>query len=69
MSYRTKDDGAHLEGRGAHRSSRMRIFAETFLTFAGESELCGEPYQDRPVAHGRHLAPPVRHGRDRQEDG
>lgn len=46
MSYRTKT--GRISKEGARQVERMRIFAETFLTFAGESELCGEPYRIGP---------------------
>lgn len=42
MSYRTKT--GKLSKAGEFQVERTKIFAETFLTFAGESELCGQPY-------------------------
>lgn len=42
MSYRTKCGRMSAEGR--RQVERTALFAESFLTFAGESELCGEPY-------------------------
>lgn len=43
MSYRTPSGRVSAEGK--RQIARMRAFAETFLTFAGESELCGQPYE------------------------
>lgn len=43
MSYRTKT--GRFSAAGKHQIERTHIFAETFLTFAGESELCGQPYE------------------------
>lgn len=42
MSYRTPIKRYTKEG--ARQYERARIFAETFLTFAGNDESCGEPY-------------------------
>ncbi|WP_307739799.1 terminase large subunit domain-containing protein [uncultured Parolsenella sp.] len=42
MSYRTPTGRMSKEGREQARA--YELFARTFLTFAGESELCGEPY-------------------------
>lgn len=43
MSYRTPS--GRLSREGARQVERSRVFAETFLTYAGESELVGEPYE------------------------
>ena len=43
MSYRTKS--RRLTKAGEAQVERTRLFAETFLTYAGESELCGQPYR------------------------
>lgn len=43
MSYRTPCGPVSEEGE--RQVARSELFAETFLTFAGESELCGQPYQ------------------------
>lgn len=43
MSYRTKS--RRLTKAGELQVERTRLFAETFLTYAGESELCGQPYR------------------------
>lgn len=43
MSYRTKS--GRLSKAGEFQVERTRVFAETFLTYAGESELCGQPYR------------------------
>lgn len=43
MSYRTPSGRVSTEGK--RQIARTRAFAETFLTFAGESELCGQPYE------------------------
>lgn len=43
MSYRTP--AKRLSKAGELQVERTRVFAETFLTYAGESELCGQPYQ------------------------
>lgn len=43
MTYRTPSKRLTKEGR--RQVLRDRLFAETFLTYAGESELCGEPYE------------------------
>ena len=43
MTYRKATRRYSAEGR--RQIERTRLFAESFLTFAGESELCGEPYR------------------------
>lgn len=43
MSYRTP--ARRLTKEGNRQVLRTRVFAETHLTYAGESELCGEPYR------------------------
>ena len=43
MSYRTKT--GRISENGRRQAERARIFAETFLTFAGNDEKCGEPYE------------------------
>ena len=43
MSYRTK--AGRISKDGVFQVERTRVFAETFLTYAGESELCGQPYR------------------------
>lgn len=43
MSYVTKCGRASAEG--LRQARRARVFAESFMTYAGESELCGEPYE------------------------
>lgn len=42
MSFRTKTGRMSAEGR--RQAERAELFARAFLTFAGESDLCGEPY-------------------------
>lgn len=37
-----------LTKEGQRQVDRTRLYAETFLTYAGESELCGEPYEVSP---------------------
>lgn len=46
MTYRTPSKRYSAEGR--RQAFRNKLFAETFLTYAGESELCGEPYEVTP---------------------
>ena len=46
MSYRTPSK--KLTKAGELQVERTRVFAESFLTYAGESELCGQPYQVSP---------------------
>ena len=43
MSYRTKT--GRISEDGKFQVERTRVCAETFLTYAGESELCGQPYR------------------------
>lgn len=43
MSYHTPFK--RLTKEGERQVERTRLYAETFLTYAGESELCGEPYE------------------------
>lgn len=43
MSYRTKT--GRISENGRRQAERARIFAETFLTFAGNDEKCGDPYE------------------------
>jgi phage terminase large subunit-like protein len=43
VSFRTPT--GRLSKEGVRQSERARVFSETFLTYAGESELCGEPYE------------------------
>ncbi len=43
MTYRKPLGRVSAEGR--RQIERTRLFAETFLTYAGESELCGDPYE------------------------
>ena len=43
MSYHTPFK--RLTREGERQVERTRLYAETFLTYAGESELCGEPYE------------------------
>lgn len=43
MSYRTPC--GRMSAEGERQVERARLFAEGFLTYAGESELCGEPYE------------------------
>lgn len=43
MSFRTKT--GRISKEGEKQVAYAAAFAQTFLTFAGESELCGEPYQ------------------------
>lgn len=43
MSFRTPT--GRLSKEGIRQSERARVSSETFLTYAGESELCGEPYE------------------------
>lgn len=43
MSYRTPLK--RYSKAGLYQVERARVFAEAFLTYAGESELCGEPYE------------------------
>lgn len=42
MSYRTP--AKRITKEGQRQVDRTRLFAESFLTYAGESDLCGEPY-------------------------
>lgn len=42
MTYKTPS--RRCSKAGQFQSDRAELFAHTFLTFAGESELCGEPY-------------------------
>lgn len=46
MSYRTP--AKRLSRAGREQADAFELFARTFLTFAGESELCGEPYDPGP---------------------
>lgn len=46
MSYRTPSK--RLTKEGQRQVLRTKLFAESFLTYAGESELCGEPYEVTP---------------------
>lgn len=43
MSYRTPSKRYTKEGE--RQFLRNRVFAESYLTYAGESDLCGEPYE------------------------
>ena len=43
MSYKTPC--GRMTAEGERQVERARLFAEGFLTYAGESELCGEPYE------------------------
>lgn len=43
MTYKTPS--ARYTKAGTFQSDRAELFAHTFLTYAGESELCGEPYE------------------------
>lgn len=43
MSYKTPSKRISKEGQ--HQVDRTRLFAESYLTYAGESELCGEKYE------------------------
>lgn len=43
MSYHTPFK--KLSKAGEYQVERTRVFAEAFLTYAGESELCGCPYK------------------------
>lgn len=43
MSYRTET--GETSDEGAFQVERARVFAESFLTYAGESELCGQAYE------------------------
>ena len=43
MSYRTKT--GRLTKEGARQVLRSKVFAETFLTYAGNGEAAGEPYE------------------------
>lgn len=43
MSYHTPFK--KLTKEGERQVERTRLFAETFLSYAGESELCGQPYR------------------------
>lgn len=46
MSYRTANK--RISKAGELQVERTRVFAETFLTYAGESELVGQPYKISP---------------------
>lgn len=46
MTYRTPSKRYSAEGK--RQAFRNKLFAETFLTYAGESELCGDPYEVTP---------------------
>ena len=46
MTYRTPSK--RITKAGAFEVETHRVFAEAFLTYAGESELCGEPYSVEP---------------------
>lgn len=43
MSYRTPSKRISKEGQ--RQVDRARLYAETFLTYAGESDMCGQPYE------------------------
>lgn len=55
MSYRTPCGRMSAEGK--RQVARSELFARTFLTFAGETELCGQPYEIGEWLHKNVWAP------------